>query len=375
MRIKYDAYSSGNTFSLDVTVVNKGLLHTNKIFIHKSSDNTFVKIASLGELNSVPEIRHQAEYYRREFCEIKTTTAYEADEARKLIENQVNSLALELKTIQDFYSTETEVNYPIEITPTSEVDELYNEYVKIKREQENLIIQRASLKSKKDTLKSNYDYVRNTCSPLLAKAANNQFNADEYVKSLSTIASLKTIVLQIGSFLDSLKNISTVEAKLEFITEKVAAVNGIVSEKTRNGKIPLSGNDGLLVTIAQNALSRLLTINGLSQSIIKGLEIVHSNTVKIDGTIEKAPILSNELINTAMSEMQALLSAMNNNQIIISTITSIINGILDKYDRDMDDIDKEIKSVNTKIDINNNVMDELRSQILDKNPDFNLELF
>ena len=113
MKIKFNEHTSGEGYIVECNVVDKGLLDTDKIFIHKSSDDSFVKIASLNDLILVPGTRDAAEYYRKNYCKIISGTASEAAAIKDQLSDQFNSLALEFDAVKEFYSAESKVTYPI----------------------------------------------------------------------------------------------------------------------------------------------------------------------------------------------------------------------------------------------------------------------
>ncbi|MEO0271477.1 MAG: hypothetical protein ABIM30_00085 [candidate division WOR-3 bacterium] len=387
MKILYDAYISGSKYRIDISVEDKGALSTDKIFIHKSSDDSFVKVCTLAELDLVPEKRYSAEYYRRENATIVADTVYEADSIREQVSQQINSLALELKTAEEFYKKETAVEYPlvneqgVPATQRGEVDKLYDEYLKIKEERDLLLKQRSELKAKMDTLQQEVNYIESVFSPILSQLSNNSYDAEGYSYVLSVASSLRSVISKIVAGIQELKNIRDVYSNLNNVQKYNEDIDVILW---------WSGHDPDYICLNKNtqqailkivydlseARDNLSNINSSISSFCDNLEKAYS--VRVDSTnneIKTYPLLSDDTLISLHSNINMIINKLKESQTLINTLSTIISSISTKYRQSIVDIDKQISLVNSKIDSYNNALDELKGNILDKNPNFDLQLF
>lgn len=382
MKLLYDASFNGSQYVLTVTVLDKGILDTDKIFVHRSADDLFIKICSLSEIKMVPETRFAAEYYRKNNATILVNALYEASEIKEMLNQQANSLATEAESLREFYSSETAITYPLKVTePKNEVDSLYSEYVKIKNDRDVLISQRTSIKSQRDATESDYNYVDSLLSPITSKISGG-IDIEDYSKVMSSIMSLKSAVSSIMQQINNIKSAKDIcldKSKIEKYNEDINSMVWWLQKKYYeilglNSNIISSCSE--VIKDLQTAIEDMNSAGSSLESVENAINTVSSIKVNAsDNSIETYPLLSDSAIMSIVSEVQMLVNKIKENQVMLNTMSVMVNTIKEKYRKSLSELDKQLITINSKIDSYNNALDELKSQILDKNPDFDLQLF
>jgi chaperonin cofactor prefoldin len=381
MKLKYDAYTINGGYKLIVTVEDKSPLETDKIFIHESSSDKFIKVATLSELYLVPDTRYTDKYYRKNFVDILKTTIIEADSIRKLINDQANTLAIEANTIQQFYSNETTIEYPIQNLSTSEVEKLYSQYLSIKEERDSYISQRDQLKATRDAIDNTLKYIQGVFEPILI-ADPSTFNTEDYADILYSISTIKSAKKQIETAIGNIEYIVNT-SKLSDLADEI---NGYI--ESNQSSIDSDRLNGRTNTMSYSSLRSVNNFLRPIPAILKTADMKAKTVVDLVKTAAQTIInvsdpehptyinsISDELLGKAEAETSALLSKLSSLSSQVTTAVNLVHIVIAKYNKDIKDLDSQILSLNNKIDISNRALEELKSEILDKDPNFNLSLF
>jgi len=381
MKLKYDAYTINGGYKLIVTVEDKSPLETDKIFIHESSSDKFIKVATLSELYLIPDTRYTDKYYRKNFVDIIKTTIIEADSIRKFINDQVNTLAIEANTIQQFYSNETTIEYPTQNLSTSEVEKLYNQYLTVKEERDGYISQRDQLKASRDTLDSDLKYIQGVFEPILI-ANPSTFNTEDYDDILYSISILKSAKKQIETAINNIEYIVD--------TSKLSDLADAMGSYIEANQIAIDGDEqsGDTNTLSYGSLknvneflkpipAQLKTADTKAKTVVDLIKTAAQAIIDVSDPTHPMLVnsVSDELVGKAEAEASALLSKLTSLSSQMTTAVNLVHIIITKYNKDIKDLDNQILSLNNKIDISNRALEELKSEILDKDPNFDLNLF
>ncbi len=384
MKIKFDGYTSGQGFVMECKVIDKGYLTTDKIFIHKSLDDSFVKVATLNDLDIVPDVRYTQDYYRKNFCLIILPTVSEAKEIKETISSDINSLALEMEYVKNTFSSEEELEYPLTSTPPTNVEKLYNEYIKIKEEYESYISEREQLTAQKDQLRQTLDTIKALFDPIFSKLASPGVSVDEYRKTLQSLSELKPVVEIIKNNIDTVAKIKDDYAS----STRINTYQELISQFTSDVNPRLQYNHHILpsdktfltdfgLKFAEANLN-LSLINSKITTLIDSITKAYMPYAYLktnSQTITLSAIFDTSSLDEVITQVNAMISQIESNYVTIFTLSNLVTTMIDKFNKDIRDIEDKILAVNTNIDLTLNAIDELKSRILDENPDFNLELF